>query len=84
MILKNVLPNIHHKTRLDRMKKMNRMQRKTDSQEILILKRLGPRKLEGTIKKQLGAYFSNLSIKEFQSYSNSTAQQTQYPTASNM
>ena len=84
MILKNLLPNIHHKTLLDIMKKMNHMQRKTDSQERLILKRLGPGKLEGTIKKQLGAYFSNLSIKEFQSYSSSTAQQTQYPTPSNM
>ena len=57
VILKNLLPNIHHKTLLDIMKKMNHMQRKTDSQERLILKRLGPGKLEGTIKKQLWSIF---------------------------
>ena len=35
---------------------MNHLQRKIDSQEILIQESLGPGKLEGTIKKQLGAF----------------------------
>ena len=73
-----------HKTLLDIVKKMNHMQQKIDSQERLIQESLGPGKLEATIKKQLGAYSSNLSRKEFQSNSSSTAQQTQSPTPSNI
>ena len=45
-----------HKTLLDIVKKMNHMQQKIDSQERLIQESLGPGKLEGTIKKQLGAF----------------------------
>ena len=73
-----------HKTLLDIVKKMNHMRRKIDSQERLVQESLGPGKLEGTIKKQLRAYSSNLSSKEFQSNSSSTAQQTQSPTPSNI